>query len=206
MTARPLDAVPYAEGITDADLRLLGPVDGRRVLVLGARDVTAAERFSAEGAHVMLVEPDALRRSRAEAQASAAPIEWHDADFAELAFIRADTVDLAFSAGALDEVGDLPRVLRQVHRVLRAGGTLIMAFDHPATSTIVDGRVVRTWGDPSATKTSRDGAEVEIHPHSIASVFVHLVRSGFRVDALAEPCGPDVLPRAIVFRARKEGI
>lgn len=205
MPPRPLDAVTYAPGVTDADLRLLGPVAGRRILVLGARDPGPAARFSAEGAHVLLVEPDPTRRRAAEAAIDGAAVEWHETDYAELAFVRADTVDLAFSTGALDEVADLPRVLRQVHRVLRPGATLLLAYDHPLAGYTTDRTLARPWGDETPTRVEREGAEVTVHLRGIGTVLVALVRAGFRVDALVEPRPEGLVPAAIVWRARKEG-
>ena len=46
-------------------------------------------------------------------------VELHDSDLADIAFVRADSIDLTFSSYAFDTVDDLNRVFRQVHRVLR---------------------------------------------------------------------------------------
>jgi len=205
MPSRSLDPVPYAPGVTDADLHLLGPVDGRRVLVLGARDPEPAVRFSADGAHVVLIEPSLDRRRAAEIATDAAKVEWRDTDYAELAFIRADTIDLAFSVGVIDEVGDLPRLLRQIHRVLRPGGTFLLAYDHPLARAVSDSTLNRPWSNPNPVTLDRDGVPTTVYPRGAADVFTALVRAGFRVDALAEPVVDGLVPAAIVWRARKEG-
>ena len=49
-------------------------------------------------------------------------VELRQGDVADLAFLRADSIDVAFSAYAFDDVEDLARVFRQVHRVLKVGG------------------------------------------------------------------------------------
>lgn len=205
MPHRSLDPVPYAPGVTDADLHLLGPVDGRRVLVLGARDPQPALRFSGDGAHVVLIEPSLERRRAAEPATDAAKVEWRDTDYAELAFIRADTIDLAFSVGVLDEVDDLPRLLRQIHRVLRPGGTFLLAYDHPLARAVTDGTHNRPWSNPNPVTLEREGAPTQVFPRGISDVFTALIRAGFRVDAIAEPVVGQLVPAAIVWRARKEG-
>ena len=58
-------------------------------------------------------------------------VEWHASDVADLAFLRADSIDLALAAGLLAEVDDVDRLFRQVHRVLRAGGAFVFSYDHP---------------------------------------------------------------------------
>ena len=206
VTERPLDAVPYAAGATDAQLRFLGPVDGKRVLVLGARDATAAAVFDREGAHVLVVEPDRTRIQRAQAATDGAGIEWHEVDHAELAFTRADTIDLAFTAGVLDEIEDFPRVLRQVHRVLRPHGTFLLAYEHPLARVLDGAQLARAWNDTKPVDADREGAAVTLFPRTPSDVFVALIRAGFRVDALGEPVrAGEQVPAAIVFRARKEG-
>src|SRR5204862_283944 len=58
-------------------------------------------------------------------------VEWHEGDAADLAFLRADSIDLAFATGLLGEVDDVDRLLRQVQRVLRPGPPFVFSFDHP---------------------------------------------------------------------------
>ena len=50
---------------------------------------------------------------------------------AYLAFLRADSMDLAFSAFAIAEVDDIARVFRQVQRVLKPNAPFVFSFEHP---------------------------------------------------------------------------
>jgi hypothetical protein len=54
----------------------------------------------------------------------------------------------------------------------------------------------------------REGEPIKLYVRTVSDVFQQLTRSGFRVEVIAEPNpGPDsVVPRTIVWRARKEGI
>src|SRR2546421_7751779 len=65
-------------------------------------------------------------------------VELHESDLADLAFVRADSIDLAFSSYAFDAVEDLNGVFRQVHRVLRQDAPLVFSVAHPAYGMIDD--------------------------------------------------------------------
>jgi SAM-dependent methyltransferase len=143
---------------------------------------------------------------------------------ADLAFLRADSIDLAFSAGLLAEVEDVDRLFRQVHRVLRPGAAFVFAYEHPLA--LCAGRddaepgglplgnleVRRSYFDVGPIEFARDGEKLTLWQRTIADVFGALHRAGYRVDALLEPepvrsadPGP-ALPTTIVWRARKEGV
>lgn len=172
------------------DDRLLGPLDGRRLLELGWSG--RAPEIAAKGAHVIVV-------GAGEEAAGPFPsgVEVRASDVADLAFLRADTVSAAFAEGTLARVEDLDRVFRQVHRVLQPEGPLVLSLPHPAAvvldeerpyfdrARLPDGRFHRTLGD----------------------LFTSLTRAGFRVDTLVEPPPdpPASLPRTVVLRARKVG-
>ncbi len=55
----------------------------------------------------------------------------HTGDFADLASLRGDSVDVAFAEGSLGGLADLGRVFRQVQRVLRAGAWFAFSLPHP---------------------------------------------------------------------------
>lgn len=210
---------------TETDLRLLGPIAGRRLLDLGCGTGQAAVAFARQGARVIGVDPspDRLAAARRLADEEGVRVELHLADLAELAFLRADTVHAVFSAFALAEVTDISRVFRQAHRVLRPEGPLAFSIPHPAF-TMIDPtatdplRIVRAYDDRTPLTRPRLEGSVTDHPRTIGEVFASLTRANFKVDTLLEPTAPasghrsrwyaDVMrhvPAAVVFRARKQG-
>ncbi len=231
----PTDTISYGpDAPTEQELRLLGDVNGRRVLDLGCGSGTSAVAFARQGATVIAVDASnaQLAHARALADRAEARVEWHLGDLADLAFLRADSIDVAFSAHALAEVADVGRVFRQVHRVLRPQGTFVLSYEHPLALLIAremgpaaagsrNGamelpldrlEIRRSYFDESPIVVDRDGEPVTVHPRTVSSVFMGLTRSGFRVEVITEPPpAPEAdedLPVAptIVWRARKEGL
>lgn len=222
----PTDVASYGADIpTEASLRLLGSLEGKRVLDLGCGAGHAAVSFARQGAKVLAVDPSTsqLDAARDAAERAEVRIELTHGGPAELAFVRADAIDAAWSAMALAEVSDLDRVFRQVHRVLKPESPLVFSLPHPAfvmfdPTADLPLHVRRSYHDRGAMRWPRDDEDVVDHPRTIAEVFTSLVRANFRVDTILEPESPrqaphsqawtDVMawvPATVVFRARKEG-
>jgi SAM-dependent methyltransferase len=217
----PTDAVRYAPGgPTDDELRLIGDVEGKRVLDLGSGPGQAAIVLAKKGAAAIAVDASAaqLERGQALAAREEVRIEWHVGDLADLAFLRADSIDLAFSGYAISEVEDLGRLFRQVHRVLRPHAVFVFSYEHPLALCV--GREAPSSPTPSTTAAvlesyfgeepllvERDGEPIVVHQRTVADVFAALGRAGFRVEVIVEPKPRrgDV-PQIIVWRARKEGM
>src|SRR5919106_3695021 len=149
-------ALRYGPGLPpESDLKLLGHVDGRRVLDLGCGAGQSAVALARAGARVIAVgdQADNVTATREHAERSGVRIETHHGPLAELAFVRADTIDAAVSVYGLATVDDLDRVFRQVHRVLRTDRPLVFSLPHPAFVMLHPDepvpRVQRSWWDTS---------------------------------------------------------
>jgi SAM-dependent methyltransferase len=209
----------------DAVVRLLGAVKDKRLLELGCDAGARAVPFAQEGATVIGVDPsvDAIADARVAAETAEVRLELHAGDLADLAFLRADSVDIAFSVDALAKITDLGRLFRQVHRVLRHGSPFVFSLPHPfALGAEVEpaeegslplGRTFlsRSYFDPSPIDIGAEGEPVLVTRHTLSEVFTGLSRTGFRVDTLLEPepsrahGGRALLPSTVIWRARKEG-
>ena len=211
---------------TEADLRLCGDIAGRRVLDLGCGAGENAVTMAGQGAHVIAldVSPAQLALGKRLAETAEVRVEWHESDAADLAFLRADSIDLALAAGVVHEIEDFDRVLRQVHRVLRPGSAFVFSYEHPMRLAVGrDGagkdvlplgrlEVRRSYFDPAPMIVTYDDEAIQVWPRTIADVFSALHRAGYRVDVLLEPeplrsadPGPSS-PTAVLWRARKEGV
>lgn len=221
-----LDAVHYGPDIGDeSDLRLLGDLRGRRVLELGCGAAPASIAFARQGAIAIAVESsdELVATARRRCEQEEVRVELRRGDLADLAFVRADSVDLVFSAFALAFVEDLSRVFRQVHRVLKVGAPLVFSLPHPFYDIIdEDGHqpllVRRSYFDRTSLGTDEQDIGEHRQHHTLADLYTLLFRSSYRVDAILEPqpssSGPRselwrepfrYVPRTLVIRARKEG-
>lgn len=218
-------AVYGADLPTEADLRLLGNVDGKRILDLGCGTGHNAVVFAKHGAKVIGVDPSAdhLAQARDRADEAGVRVELHQAGLADLPFLRSDSVDAAVSVLALAPVEDLARVFRQVHRVLKPEAPFVCSFPHPAFAmldpTASDPlRIARAY-DQSEPRRWDDGpVSVVDQPRTISEIFTTLHRASFGVDQLLEPTAPRAghrsahfadamrtVPATLIIRARKQG-
>lgn len=218
------DTIAYGPDIDDeSTLRLLGPLEGRRVVVLGAVAPGALVALTRRGAHVIVVEPDAavLDTARSHCTAAGVHVELHHGGLAELAVVRGDSVDVALSIYSLAAVDDLGRVFRQVHRTLRHECPLVLSVPHPLRTMLSPGDptvVERPYFAEGPAHWTAAGTTGIDHTHTISAIHTALTRANFRTDALLEPpgvAGPapspywdpvhERVPSTLIIRARKLG-
>jgi SAM-dependent methyltransferase len=218
------DAVRYGPGLSESDLRLLGHVAGRRVLDLGCGAGSGSVALATAGAKVIAIDEDTdnLAATREAAARRGVRGETHHGSLAELAFVRADTIDAAVSSYGLAAVADIDRVFRQVHRVLRSDRPLVFSLPHPAFAVLHPDepvpRLQRAWWDtkPLDWSSGSPGGPPD-RPRTLSSLFASLGRANFAVDGVAEPQVTQAeagdswceamrwVPPTLVIRARKQG-
>jgi SAM-dependent methyltransferase len=226
----PPDVLCYGPDIPDErTFRLLGSpggLEGRRVLELGCGSGHNAVTLARLGTKVIAIDPSwgRLDRVRDAAEQAEVKVELHQGDPAEVAFVRAETIDAAISVYALATVPDLDRVFRQVHRVLRPQAPLIFSLPHPAFCLVNPGgpdpmalagsyftREPRPW-----TTDDSSGSE---YRRNVGELLTSLLRANFRIDTVLEPApvadavrsrywtpAMDVIPSTLIIRARKQGL
>lgn len=212
---------------TERELRLLGTLDGKRVLELGCGTGHNAVALVRQGARAIAIEPSEQLAAHARrlAEMDQVRIEVRVGDLADLAFLRAESVDIALSSGALGEVDDLDRVLRQVHRVLKPNAVFVCAIPHPFGLCVAresnegDGplplgnlRLVRSYLDEGPVEVERMGETFTVELRALSTMFGAFARAGFAVDQLLELAplatadpGPR-LPSTVVWRSRRQGL
>jgi SAM-dependent methyltransferase len=203
----------------------LGSLEGRRVLELGGGSGHNAVALARQGAKVITIDPwwGRLERVRDAADKAQVKVELHQGDPAEIAFVRADTIDAVLSVFTLATVPDLDRVFRQVHRVLRREAPLILSLPHPAFTMIDPSagdpwRVSRSYFDRARRPFTTDDASGNEYVRNIADLLTSLLRANFRIDTVLEPApladavrtafwipAMDLVPSTLIIRARKEG-
>ena len=198
----PVNAIKYGTGIPgEPELRLLGDLSGgKRALELGVSNHLNSIAFALAGAKALAVDPDraaieqlreAVVKADAEAQHTTGEpvrVECHVSDLADLGFATSGSISAVVASHTLVVVDDLSRVLRQVHRVLRAGHPFVISVPHPFA------------GVGAGTPYGAAG-------RTIGDWFTQLARTNFRIDQVLELGVGDTspVPTTLVLRARKEG-
>lgn len=221
----PVDVVHFGPDLpTEADLRLVGDLRGRRVLDLGCGGGQNAVAMARAGATVIGVDVsgEQLAFARRLADDHDVRVELRQGDLADLAFLRADSIDLVLAVDVFGYVEDLGRGFRQAHRVLKVGAPLVMSVPHPTWHVLAGGAdhppvLQRSYFDSSPAEGRIEGAPL-VHPHQLGELFSGLVRSSYRVEQVLEPEpsagvprsglweeAASLVPRMLVVRARKEG-
>jgi SAM-dependent methyltransferase len=94
--------------------------------------------MAARGARVTGVDiaPRMIEHARRREAERPLGIDYHAGDAVALAgMFAAGSFDMATSCLALQDMPDVPRVLRAVHAVLRPGGRFVASISHPCTET-----------------------------------------------------------------------
>jgi len=204
---RPTDSVELGPGdVLGLDRRLLGDVEGLRVLDLGTGAGHGAISLARAGAQVVAIDPDEdqVARARSNAEIAELHVELHNAGLADLAFLQADIFDAVISVHALAGVEDLGRVFRQVHRVLKAERPLIVTLPHPAGLMVEPSEPNTVIAPYDSTDVLGDDVDLT-YRHGVGHVFTQMTRANFRVDTLLEPKGDGNFPASLVLRGRKVG-
>jgi SAM-dependent methyltransferase len=224
--ALPTDVAHWGPDIADeSELRLLGDLKAKRILELGCGAAQNSIAFARTGAIAIGVDISAaqLAHARQLCEQEEVKVDLRLGDMADLAFLRADSIDAAFSAFAFQYVEDLNRVFRQVHRVLKVGAPFVFSLPHPAYGCIDEEsgsppRLERSYFDRAPDRFKWGGVDFVAYRHTFADLYMGLARTSYKVDLVLEPepnpgaprswywrGAMDWMPKTLIFRARKEG-
>ncbi|WP_405497753.1 class I SAM-dependent methyltransferase [Nocardia sp. NBC_00511] len=121
------------EGLHEGDWRLLGDIEGKRILEIGCGSAPCSRWLASHGAHPVGLDISRamLDRGLAAMTEGGPRVPLIQAGAEELPFADA-SFDLACSAfGAVPFVADSAQVMREVHRVLKPGGRWVFSVNHP---------------------------------------------------------------------------
>ena len=185
------------EGLTEAELGLLGPVAGRRVLEVGAGGAQGARWLAGQGATAVALDVSLRMLRHADGLSPVGPRV--QADAGRLPFATA-SFDLACSAyGAVPFVADVGAVFAEVARVLRPGGRWVFSVTHPVRWAFPDapgpeGLVAdRPYFDRTPyVERDESGTPTYVEHHrTLGDTVRGLVGAGLRVVDLVEPEWPE---------------
>ncbi|OBB60008.1 SAM-dependent methyltransferase [Mycobacterium sp. 852013-51886_SCH5428379] len=167
-----------------ACLALLGDVAGRTVLDAACGPGLYAEELSAAGAHVIGFDQSPRMTELARLRAPSGHFRTHDlAD--PLTWLADESVDLALLALALEYVDDRVRALRELRRVIRPDGALVLSRMHPT------GDWLRHGGNYFAARVIEEtwsrGWRVRYWLTPLEQTCEELRSAGFLIERLTEP-------------------
>jgi len=211
----------------EAELQLIGAVDGKRVLEIGCGGAQCAVAFARQGATVTAVDIAAAQIDfgRKLAAEHGVSVEFLQRDISDLSPIASESQDIVFSANAFAYVDNLQACFREVCRVLKPGGYFVWSDGHPFGHCLED-RLLRLTRSYHATGKSVVGAETGCafanNHRTIGDLFNLQVEAGFVVERMLEPDSrkrytgdrwyglwdnsPErlaLIPGTIVFKSRK---
>jgi ubiquinone/menaquinone biosynthesis C-methylase UbiE len=135
--------------------RMLGPVDGKRLLDAGCGEGYLCRYYFQKGARVVGVDFSSKMISIAKKKSKDFDIEYHVADICNLALFKENTFDFILCNLVLLNVECYEKALEEFFRVLESEGILVFSLVHPAFDVFGPGR----WklGEKSKDTGRREG-------------------------------------------------
>lgn len=219
----------WGRGVYEDGIGVLGDVRGQRAIVLGCGDGRDVVALAAMGAIATGVDFVPAQITAAQKLATTQGIDnaaFAVADVTDLVAFGDATFDVAVSIYVLDFVEDIAAALAEAARVLRGGGVLAIAVEHP-WNQLFDGAAPLTvrrsywapyvdaaWGEelPGNDTVTRSWRR------TIEEWVALVTGAGFAIERIVEPCGDDVtgdeaigydlerarlVPQVLLIKARK---
>lgn len=168
-----------------AVLDLIGEVAGRRVLDAGCGPGLYAEQLIARGAEVVAFDHGSKMVQLAQARlGDGAVVRVHDLAH-PLDWLDDDSFDAALMALVIHHLDDRVPALREIYRVLRPGGHLVVSTHHPTSDWLRHGGSYFSV-EPIEETWSR-GWKVRYWRMPLTTVCDEFTQAGFIIDRLLEP-------------------
>ena len=166
-----------------ACLELLGDVQDAHVLDVGCGPGLYAAELVARGARVSGFDISPRMVELARARVPGADLRVHDA--ARPLWLSDDSVDVALWALGIEYVDDRVAALREIHRVLRPGGALVLSRMHPTGDWLRHGG---SYFEPRVVEEVwSKGWRVRYWIAPLEQTCEELREAGFLIERLLEP-------------------
>jgi malonyl-CoA O-methyltransferase len=174
---------------------LLGEVQGKSILDVGCGTGRHATRLAAAGAVVQAIDFSAAMLERARQKAGAKSVAFNVHDLAKPLPFPTASFDRVLCALVLDHVKDLKGLFKEMRRVCRPSGFVLVSAMHPAM--MLRGVQAR-FHDPQTGQEVRPASE----PHQLTDYVMAAATAGFKLDHLSEHLVDEELAKKIE-RARR---
>ena len=158
---------------------LLGSVNGLSVADIGCGTGRNALRLVAEGAHVTAVDYSEAMLQRARAKAGAQAVRFVNHDLTSPLPFSAGAFDRVLCCLVVDHVADLTGFFRELKRICRLNGFIVVSVMHPAM--MLRGVQAR-FTDPATGRETRPLS----YAHQVSDYVMAVTRAGLTFDHLSE--------------------
>jgi SAM-dependent methyltransferase len=172
-----------------AVIELLGDVSGKRVVDVGCGSGPLSQWLVESGASVVGFDVSSALVRLAEARGLSGA-SFHVADLAEpLLFLSDASFDVAVGSLVLHYLRDWAAPLRELHRVLVPGGTLVLSTHHPAQDIDLSPASNYFGVELLHDRWDLGGKVFDVHfwRRPLGAMFSAFADAGFTVDELREP-------------------
>jgi SAM-dependent methyltransferase len=174
-------------------LSMAGDVRGRRVLDIGCATGALSRQFAAQGASVLGIDlnPGLVKRAR---EATRGDVEFVVADIARpMPFLETGAFDVVAASLVLHYLEDWGGPLRELARVLRPGGLLVLSTHHPTMDVGIASPDAPYFETVLLTDTWEKGGgtfEVRFWHRPMHAIVDALADAGFLIERIPEPVPP----------------
>ena len=150
----------YSEYLNGPALkRVIGNVEGKRVLDMGCSEGYFSRFFASVGAEVTGIDisEGLIKAAVEEEERNPLGIKYFAADAANLNILETESFDVAFCYMALLDIRNYEGAISEASRVLKTGGRFVVLMEHPCFTQfrVLDGKVVGGW----ETRLREDGSK-----------------------------------------------
>jgi SAM-dependent methyltransferase len=169
----------YSEYLNGPALkRMIGDVEGKKVLDIGCGEGYFSRFFARKGASVVGVDlSDALIKAAVEEeQKQPLGVKYFVADAANVNMLESESFDIAFCYMALLDIRDFEGAISEASRVLKTWGRFVVLIEHPCFTLfrVLDGKPVSGW----KTRFLEDGSKEYLYYWTAD----YLVRHSYTVE------------------------
>ncbi len=212
---------------SEPELNLLGNVKGKKALEVGCGGGQCSIAFAQKGAIVTGIDISEKQIEFAKKLADKMKVKANFlvSNAEKLDKIKSNSIDIVFSAYALQYVKNLRRAFQEFHRALKHNGVFVFSFDHPIYS-IIDAKTLKIrrsyfneGHEDWKWKIKNKNMKFRDFRRTIQTIFNDLAETGFAVEKILEPAPFEyekewsdfyplkkikMVPSAIIFKCRKK--
>ena len=174
----------------------MGDVKGKKIFEIGCGGGQCSIAFARQGAicTAMDISQNQLEHAKKLAKENKVDIHFFRGDFHNLNEIKSNSMDIVFSAFALQYSPNLSEVFKQVYRVLKKNGIIVFSFDHPFFAIVnpANQKIADSYFNTGKHTIMHSWVDKSLHQFvyyrvKISDIFNALKENNFSIERIIEP-------------------